>query len=371
MNNIKNINEIGSEFWFAPRDMMGNGDTLPTCLTDKFPVSNHLIMTSTGRNACSLLLQHLQPKKKSVLLPEYTGGSVIAPFVNAGYALHFYQVDHDLGLDMDQWRHQYQDTQPGVVLLHSYFGFDTLACLREKYEAIQSDGSIVIEDVTHSLLSRFPLTCCPDYYLGSIRKWLGIPDGGFLLDCSESGRISAPDASDDVFVKTRVEAFLLKHSYMNDGNFGKKEQARLLLAKAEEHLDNTLTPFGISAVSRKILAKTDWNFIYHQRRGNYLFLEKELQKFSLLHPVFHSLPNDVCPLFMPIWVDENHRQKLKDHLVKNDVYTPIHWPLPKYVSENQTRLLNGIYGHGLSIPCDQRYNESHMLRIIDVLEKYF
>jgi len=366
MKNKKIMNEIGGEFWFDPQVATGDRGGLPVFLAEKFSPKNHdYFFTSSGRSACLLLLNHVQPKKKSVMLPECTCETVITPFVHAGYDLHFYEVELDLDIDIEKWLLQYQNTQPGIVLLHPYFGFDTIACVREKYDEIKSDGCIVIEDITHSLLSRFPIPVEPDYYLSSLRKWTGIPDGGVLIDCSKNVPITPPNEHDVFFVSTRMEAFALKNLFMKDENSDGKDIFLSIFAKAEDHLNHTTEPTAMSEISSSIIANTDWNEIFQQRRENYLFLEKRIKDFDdLLYPVMDSLPESFCPLFMPVWVNRE-RDSLRNHLICHRIYPPIHWPIPQHYVQNKLRV-HEFYHHCLSIPCDQRYDEACMSRIIDL-----
>jgi len=371
MNHTNKPNEIGSEFWFDPQNVMRAGEGMSAFLTEKFPEANHdCFFTLSGRSACQLLLQHVRPKKKSVLLPEYTCETVIMPFAHAGYDIHFYEVEHDLGIEIGKWRSQYQNTQPGIVLLHPYFGFDTIACVREKYEELKSDGTIVIEDITHSLLSRFPNPIWPDYYVASLRKWLGIPDGGVLIDCSKMVPIIPPLEHDAFFVDTRTEAFTLKNLFMKGGNKVEKENFLSLFAQADRYLKHSFEPKIMSQMSFRIMENTDWDFIYRQRRVNYHFLETNFKYFHhLLYPVFDSLPELTCPLFMPVWIKTN-RYELRSHFIRHHIYPPIHWPVSKYITNNGSTHVNDIYHHCLSIPCDQRYRQEDLQQVIDVLENY-
>ena len=45
-------------------------------------------------------------------------------------------------------------------------------------------GIIIVEDITHSLLSDCWQSCA-DYMVGSLRKWCAIPDGGILIKTTD------------------------------------------------------------------------------------------------------------------------------------------------------------------------------------------
>jgi dTDP-4-amino-4,6-dideoxygalactose transaminase len=363
------INEIGGEFWNCESvalEASGHGRLLP----QMFDGLNERMYLSSGRGAAMTLLQILKPLQCSVLLPGYTCSSVIEPFVRAKYVINFYDIENDFSINMEKWWKQYTELKPGIVLLHSYFGFDTIGNLRDKYDEIRSHETIVIEDVTHSLLLQSQMQQpLPDYYIGSLRKWLGIPDGGFLISCRDDLPSLCLD-TDVFFVEERKIALNLKKQYVNDADLQKKQESLKRFRIAENYLDKSNETFEISPISKAILLQTNWDFIRKRRRENYLFLEKYLTDFSsYLHPVFSALPNDVCPLFMPIWVKQN-RQKLRDYLVHHDVYTPIHWPIPVILKKQYQMKYSDVYEHCLSIPCDQRYRPVDLVRVTELFRDY-
>ena len=74
----------------------------------------------------------------------------------------------------------------------------------------------------------------------------------------------------------------------------------------------------------------------------------------------------ITPLFFPLFLNSSEeRDKLRDYMIKNMVYTPIHWKKPSSVGTK-----NILYDIELSIPCDQRYCEEDMEMIIRLLNKF-
>lgn len=49
------------------------------------------------------------------------------------------------------------------------------------------------------------------------------------------------------------------------------------------------------------------------------------------------------------------------------IYCPIHWPIPKQLSQQISTETKDIYHTILSIPCDQRNNIEDMKHIISVI----
>jgi dTDP-4-amino-4,6-dideoxygalactose transaminase len=83
--------------------------------------------------------------------------------------------------------------------------------------------------------------------------------------------------------------------------------------------------------------------------------------------VFSSLPDGVCPLGFPVKCTE--RNKLKERLISQQIYPPIHWTLPQHITEHFPELQK-LSSSILTIPCDQRYGLSDMKRIADILNSF-
>ncbi len=96
-----------------------------------------------------------------------------------------------------------------------------------------------------------------------------------------------------------------------------------------------------------------------------VFLYENLQNESIVEMLFKNLSSKDYPLFVPIIVRENLRGKLRTCLIENQIYCPVHWPLSKYVlSEVKAHF---IFQHELSLICDQRYTESMLSRMVDII----
>lgn len=88
-----------------------------------------------------------------------------------------------------------------------YFGFATNESIFKEIEIMKQSGVIVIEDITHNLFSCLQEESNSHYYVGSIRKWLGIPSGGFVSGIKELNIKSDVQTN---FVNLRIENFKLK-----------------------------------------------------------------------------------------------------------------------------------------------------------------
>jgi dTDP-4-amino-4,6-dideoxygalactose transaminase len=137
-----------------------------------------------------------------------------------------------------------------------------------------------------------------------------------------------------------------------------------LYNKAEELLDN----IGISpAASRDVClaSKLDSNYIIDRRKINAKIIMNAFPELL----IFPEVKESDCPMFVPILLPAEKRNGLRQYLIKNDIYCPIHWPVSNYHRlDERTRIL---YDSELSLVCDQRYSEKDMYHMIDIIDRFF
>lgn len=351
--------EIGSEFWLLD---------LPDCPNKNFfSVENYKnqILTGAGRSAIRIILSDIESRVccKKALLPGFICDSVIQTFQDFGYECFFYDISKDLSPSLDvknikRW---------GVFFHLGYFGFQTNAGLIDYLKKQRENNVIIIEDITHTLYSK-KIDFESDYYVASLRKWLGIPGGGWLASRFpiEQPRLKETEPNYSIL---RKEALMLKGRYFLSKNHKLKQEFLNKFALAEKMLEEELEPHSIDPASSSILSKMDISSLKRHRRTNFSYLLDGFRDGSVCTPVFSFLPPDVVPLFFPVYVLDG-RDRLRNYLSANKVYCPIHWPKPKMVDVRLLTTAKFIYDNILSIPCDQRYTIINMERIIYVLKKY-
>lgn len=357
--------EIGSNFWldryyqWEARDINLDFLQLPIC---------DVAFLSTGRSAISFVLKHvgLIEDNKVALLPPFTCHTVIQPFVDAGYEVHYYDINKDLTCNGDAFAEAVTKYQPSVVLVHGYFGFDTLNSVKELIVDIGRSGITVIEDITQAMYSEYEHTKS-DYYVASFRKWAALPDGACAISTNASFTWK-PHKIDTRLEEAKLGAFHAKYLYMCK-NIGNKEEFLKMFREAEEILCGQESIFAMSSVSRSVQGNIEINLLKRKRKENYNVLAHRIEDVDSLRPVFSTLPGDVTPLYFPVYV-ERDREKIQRYLAKNDIYAPIVWPKPAKCEGAVSETVNWIYRHILSIPCDQRYGIDDMERIIDTLIQY-
>lgn len=349
--------EIGSEFWI---------DNFPNEYKAKKPEwinrFGYSKLTFSGRGAISLLLEEINPKIKIALLPAYTCETVVLPFIEHGYTCFFYDINADMTPNIASIE-KYRDI--GVFLHMGFYGFSTNCGLSDVINKFKDENTIVVEDITHTLFSDYQRFDENDYYVSSIRKWMGLPSGGFL---ASKNPISSNLRINEDFASYRKEALQLKARYMINGNELLKQRYLDLFAKGEELLDGDLTPYDMDDTSRELISILDSKWLKEKRRSNFMILLESLKEVDYLHPVFNSIPDGICPMFYPVYIKEE-RNQIRQKLIEQKIYCPIHWPVPKHIKLNNLKNAEMIYSIVLSIPCDQRYEEQDMARIVSVIKE--
>ena len=127
----------------------------------------------SGRSALRFLGSKI--KHKVVLLPNYICDSVILPFKQLNYEIRFYDID----INLKPVVNKIHSKDIGIFIHMGYFGFNTNKDLKKIIDFMRKSGVLIVEDITHSFLSKNKHNFLSDYYLVSLRKWFGIYDGGF------------------------------------------------------------------------------------------------------------------------------------------------------------------------------------------------
>ena len=360
------LSEIGSNFWLNPNQKFDNTNIGTPQLFNCKGVD--YVWLSTGRSAIEFAIKAIEeckPElKKVAVLPSFTCDTVFEPFLKHGYEVFYYPVERDLTTTSDAILETALQYKASIVLFHRYFGFDTLDRQVDRMcDILRGLGIYTIEDCTQCLYSEIP-RADSDFTVGSIRKWTGTPDGGFIV--SHKMRLNNKPVSYDVKLeKTKIEASYAKYRYLFEHK-GDKGEMLTMYRNAEDILDNQAAIYAISEMSVKVQANLNKQELIRKRRENFEILGNKLT--SHIKPVFKLNRNKEIPLYFPVLVED--RAALQKHLVKNAIYAPVVWPK----DDKQSKQCDGAenaYQHLLCIPVDQRYDADDMNRIVDVINGFY
>lgn len=295
-------------------------------------------------------------------MPSYICDSVILPFEKFGYELIYYDVDkyfNPAQVNVDS-------IEIGIFLHIGYFGFPTNEILSDIISKLRAKSVIIVEDVTQTIFSNYENRIYNDFVVGSIRKWFGIPSGGFLAS-DKNISIELPYPPDD-FIDLRISSLQQKYEYIRTQDKSLKDGYLEGFKKAEQLLDKDVNSYRIDKMSESIIKCLDVKRLERTRRENFEFLLRHLKKISEVEVVFRNINYGVTPMFFPIYVN-NDRDYLRNGLISKEIYCPIHWPVPNKLKGLLSSEMKNIYDSILSIPCDQRYGIDDMKRIVDTIKE--
>lgn len=358
------LSEIGSNFWIKPEELELNNNLGSPC-DFGFDGSDYVWM-STGRSATMLVLKTIEEKNplinKVAVLPPFTCHTVVEPFLERGYTIFTYKVDKNLQANVNDIQNCVEQSGAKLLLFHRLFGIDTTKGIDNIVERMQKLGVVIIEDCTQCVYSTFKKSSA-DFHVCSIRKWCGVPDGGFAV-CKDGVFNNKPTTFDISLQDSKKDASIMKYEYLFNGTGNKK----LFLSKyreAEDILDEQKEFFAISELSACIQSHLDVELLKNKRRENFKIVAGGLKDIKGIQVIFPTLEDDETPLYCPILCD--NRPEVQNLLVNNSIFAPIVWPKAECCPEVNDET-DYVYDHILCIPIDQRYDRDDIERVVDVIK---
>ena len=360
---------IGSEFGLTARS--GYNRFVGNRRSTDFPVTwdSGTVFTSNGRAALLLAAQAVRQQgashADSVLLPAYLCHSMVQPFQDLGFHVHFYPVDAQLHIDSDELLERVSERTVAVMLMH-YFGWpqaeSLVELLREAFPQLA-----VIDDRTHLLLSDLATTTTPDCRTISVyspRKWGPFPDLGLILWPEQMQQAPERLAVDWPFALLRLWGSILRSLFFLWPKDRLRQWSLGPFRKAESLLDQRIHTGRASWISRLLWRHWDWAKAWRVRRDNSKYLLDNWPSVSL-RPLFAQLGPQVCPVGIPMYTE--YRDRVKQHLIANQVFPPIHWLQPPAVPASDFPAAAVLARQELTIPIDQRYDTGDMDHILEVV----
>lgn len=343
--------EYGSEFEIAAR-------------REKFAEGvdgSRRVFLRSGRDAIGLSAD--LAGRGGALLPAYSCTSMSTPFVVRGYTCVFYPIKPDLSPNSDAVLLLARRTLPSVVLLCDYFSASVPKGLASRLKEEVGNITVVV-DVTHTVLDlgrRYDLAV--DFYVASLRKLIGIVNGGFLLSSRDLPYV--PEYCPNGFTEDRRKAFDLKNEYFYTHDARAKAEYRRLFAKAEASLEGERCVVGADKASTEQIEGLDVSAIKRARRVNYEHLAARIADCTNCKPLLPEMPH-TAPFSFPILAED--RDRTQEALASSGVYAPVLWPLDELARREcgvAAQLTQGM----LSIPIDQRYGYADIEQIGCVIRK--
>jgi hypothetical protein len=288
----------------------------------------------SSRAAFLALLRDCRPS--AVWMPWYICESMLEPLVMAGIPIKRYELDERLRVKSaepahDEW-----------LLYVNYFGL----CDSNVDDVLDRfSRERVVIDNAQAFFTQ-PRDCLATLY--SPRKFVGVPDGGYLVT---NKAISAPEAVDHASLDRC--AHLLRR-IADDAESGYAHYAA-----AEESL-KLQEPKRMSALTQRILASIDYDDVRARRVENFAFLREKLQRHN--HFSFHARP-DAVPLCYPYL---GAPAGTRDELQAKRIYTASYWP-EVASSEGMPDFERSLSGSTVFLPCDQRLSRAQLETMVRYL----
>jgi dTDP-4-amino-4,6-dideoxygalactose transaminase len=304
--------------------------------------------TLAFQNARSALVWLLRQKQnRRLFLPAYICPEIADAARGAGVDVRFYGVGEALAPDAAALDSAAR--RGDAVLGVDYFGSapspDFLVLVNARRDLLW------IEDRAQAFAPG--VAAWGDWLLYSPRKLLGVPDGGLLVSYRE--RLAAPvteELQDLSFVMPTLERFEDTDEARNREWYSRYREVEARTAVSLRKM---------SRLTATLLRRLDATGVAERRRRNCAVLVKAFAAIALRTPGAHEL--DV-PFGLPIRVVDP--ATVAALLADRGVFCARHWPsLPSdpqaFASEHH--LAQSL----LTLPCDQRYDEAEMRRLVDIV----
>lgn len=329
------------------------------------PAAGDLRYLMSGRCANYYALKDilLTDQKKAAYVPLYTCETVIAPFIKAGYEIYFYEFTKDMTPVFDDS----VIDKISVISICGYYGFCNYD--RDFVRRCHDRGVIVLEDTTHSIFSKDGLDPYCDYAVGSLRKWIGVPAGGYAIKMQ--GRFSlTPKTPNLEHLAMRIESMEKKQAILASDypDEAKLQRASDTFWQAELMLRQIFDDSQSDERSVAIIKHFDFERLIQKRRENYSYLAGHIKSDKQLTVVFPELTEDAVPSHFTLYAED--RADFKEVMERHGIHAVSYWPKGPLIDLNGHKETAYIYNHVISLPCDQRYGIEEMQYIHKIITFY-
>jgi perosamine synthetase len=262
-----------------------------------------------------------------VLLPAYLCESVVTPVEAMGARPVFYPTSRSLGVDMGAVEAAIGPRTRAVVVIH-YFGFP--GPVRELRDVCTRRGVALIEDCAHALYSRDgdrPLGTVGDAAIFSPWKSLPLPDGGLLVLNRHDLQASVPPVRPPALKTAARLAYralgIVEQAIGWTPRLAMLQQTGVRQSMHERVSAGPVEMVAGSPIAKRLLAAARPEFVIGRRRRNYARLLAACQNLDWATPLYSTLPEGVCPLGLPLVVEE--RDRFRDRLLGLGVNVRTYW----------------------------------------------
>lgn len=300
-------------------------------LSRKEHYHKNAIQLNSARNCFEYIL--LARRYKKVYIPYYTCEVMLQPLLKYEIAYEFYSINAFFELDKKI------NLFPGEAILYTnYFG------LKQRYTEYLSTiygTQLIVDNAQAFFAPRIDLI--DTFY--SPRKFLGVPDGGYLYtDC----HLEVDFPIDNSY--ERMKHLILRIEKGAEAGYTAFKSADCSLDNQPIH--------KMSKLAERILQSIDYESIISRRRNNFKILQERCGEKNLFS---FDLCIDEVPMVYPYYTND---VTLKKKLIEKKIFVATYWSNVLdwcKVTDIEYDLVNKV----IPIPIDQRYGEMEMKFICD------
>ncbi len=295
------------------------------------------IHLNTARNCLEYILR--AKKYKKIYIPYLDSEVIWEPMEKLGIEYEFYSVDFRIDPIFDK------ELKDGEVFFYSdIYGIkcNTVEKLVKRF------GKQLIVDNTHAFYSQ-PYEGIDTIY--SPRKFFGLPDGAYLY----TDTLLDEELEQDMAIPHMTH--LMKRIEYGTANAAYQDYLDYCAGLINQPIKK------MSNLGEALLKSIDYDNLKERQVRNFQYLHSVLGKDNKYE--FDDFPADTCPLsYMFYSEDANLRKKL----IENKIYVSTYWKATLDLVEKDSAEYK-IVNYLLPLPCDHRYDEEDMKRIVEVINK--
>ncbi len=293
----------------------------------------HTPALNSSRHALEFIFRQIEPTPSMVFLPYYTCEVVLEPLKRLNIGYQFYHITEKLEIaELPNLK------ENEYIIVNDYFGIkdDYIDRLLLHYK-----DKMIVDDA--QAFYHFNHLGMKAIY--SPRKFFGVSDGGFAWTSGTKKIQLEPDYSTcrSIHLLKRIDAGA-EAGYMEF----QKDDASL----SGEPMK------AMSALTRSILERIDYEDVKRRRRSNFEILHRALASTNQLDiPLRNAF---ACPMVYPYLSEDD---SLRKRLINNKIFVATYWPnVLEWCGPETTEYRLAKYL--LPLPIDQRYGQEEMERII-------
>ncbi|OJX64831.1 hypothetical protein [Dysgonomonas sp. 37-18] len=293
------------------------------------------LQLNTARNCLEYILR--AKKYKKIYIPYLNSEVIWEPIKKLGIESEFYSVDSRLNPIFDK-----ELKEDEVFFYSDTYGIKCCTVL----QLVKEFGKQLIVDNTHAFFSK-PYESIDTIY--SPRKFFGLPDGAYLYT--------------DTFLSEELE---LDFSIPHMTHLMKRIEYGNASAAYQDYLDYCTSLVGqpikrMSNLASALLSNIDYENLKERQIKNFNYLHYVLGKDNKFE--YDNFPSDTCPLSYMFYSED---RDLRKKLIDNKIYVSTYWKETLGLVEKGSAEYK-IVNYLLPLPCDHRYDEEDMERIINVI----